>query len=536
VNIKLNNRKGIIALVTFLLVIVVILILIFAKPFGVNTRDRVIALLKGKPGRLQVKEGELQKLKNADLAAKYFEEHAGEEAVKKKDRKMLLQMLQYADSLGLDASDYHQKYLIDYNKNNSIANSNYESYEIENEVVFADAALSFLFDVVYGKDIQQIEFNGVDMQIDSAKVSGALKKLLDKRDWHEILDELEPKIAEYQLLKGHLNKMRHFVEDHPSIDSSVASLVDRNATVTKLQALGTIDENVKADSVTIGSLISGIKKFQLMVSVDTTGVLDKNSYALLNFPVAHRIEQVKTSLNYWRWTNRLKEKEFIFVNLPATTLRIVNRDSESDVQMRVIVGKPGTRTPSFTSYISKVITYPYWTVPYSIATKEILPKLKKSISYLEEQNIQVLDGKGKEIDPRTVNWNAVQPRNFPYTLRQSTGCDNALGVMKFDLNNPYSIYLHDTNRRDLFSNKNRFMSHGCVRVEEPFTLAQYVLGAAVDTNYLNQCLKTEKPKEFKLEKHFPVLMLYLTADITENGALRFYKDIYGYEKKLIKVS
>jgi murein L,D-transpeptidase YcbB/YkuD len=224
-----------------------------------------------------------------------------------------------------------------------------------------------------------------------------------------------------------------------------------------------------------------VKNFQKLVSIDTSGKLDKSTIAALNFPLEKRVEQIKESLNYWRWTGRVKEEEFILVNLPAARLQIVNRDSTHDMSMRVIVGKTGTQTPQFTSYVTSVITYPYWHVPYSIATKEMLPKIKRNPGYLAANELELLNNQGKVLDPYKINWSRVSPKNFKYKIRQSTGCDNALGVMKFDFNSPFSIYLHDTNRRDLFKNKDRFMSHGCVRVEKPMELAHYLLDEGLDS-------------------------------------------------------
>ena len=201
--------------------------------------------------------------------------------------------------------------------------------------------------------------------------------------------------------------------------------------------------------------------------------------------------------------------------------------------MKVIVGKLATQTPSFTSYITKVIAYPYWTVPFDIATKEMLPKIKKNIEYLENNNLQVINGKGVEMDATQLSWNKYSTKYFPYTIRQGTGCDNSLGVLKFDLNSPYSIYLHDTNAKGLFSQKNRFLSHGCVRVEKPMVLAEYVLQEGLDTSTiskLNKCMTDQKQQEFRLKKRIPVLILYMTADIDENGNLKFYNDVYGVEE------
>src|ERR1700733_9430646 len=116
---------------------------------------------------------------------------------------------------------------------------------------------------------------------------------------------------------------------------------------------------------------------------------------------------------------------------------------------------------------------------------------------------------------------------FPYNLSQGTGCDNSLGVLKFDLNSPYSIYLHDTDARGLFSQKNRFLSHGCVRLEKPMGLAEYVLKEGLDTTNLtrlNKDMVDQKQEEFRLKKRIPVLILYMTSDIDENGNLKFYND------------
>jgi len=279
-----------------------------------------------------------------------------------------------------------------------------------------------------------------------------------------------------------------------------------------------------------------VKDFQAMMSIDTTGALDAKTITQLNFPMTQRLDQLRESLNYWRWTGRLRDNEFILVNIPAAHLQIVRNDSTTELSMNVIVGKTTSQTPSFTAYINKVITYPYWTVPRDIAIKEMLPKILKSIDYLDNNNLQVINNKGKVIEPEKVEWSKLSKDYFPYTIRQSTGCDNSLGVLKFEISSPYSIYLHDTNRRDLFGKKDRFMSHGCIRLEKPMELAGYILGNALDstlTDSLNMCLKNQIPREIPLKKPFPVLIFYMPADIDEKGHLKFYNDVYGIEEKKV---
>ncbi len=516
-------------------------LIFFRKSIFADARERLTQLIKGK--KAVTVQGDTEAINSSEFLEKYFETYGYEtrwsdtSATHNIYRDMLIGMLQQADSLGLDRSDYHQDYILKFDSLLRVPGFNVSAFEEENELIFTDAAISFLYHVAYGKDIPQIEYNGVKYNIDSTRILNVFGGLMQHHNWQQTLDSIEPRTTQYKLLKGELNRMQAFVLAYPGIDSMVAAAntdTGKAVTIIKLKALGLIADTLSKDSVTDGDFKMALRSFQRMVSMDTTGVADAKTLAALNLPMQKRVQQLKQSLNYWRWTGRLNEKEFILVNIPAARLQIVNQDSLRDMSMRVIVGKKNTQTPSFTAYITRVITYPYWTVPFSIATKEMLPKIRKSIAYLDNNNLQVINGKGVEVDPKTVDWNRFSPKYFPYTLRQSTGCDNALGVLKFDLNSPFSVYLHDTNRRDLFGKKDRFMSHGCVRVEKPMELAQYVLSNGLDSATianLNQCVRDQKPTEFPLKKRFPVLILYMPADIDEDMHLRFYADVYDEAKK-----
>jgi len=523
--------------IIIVLAVVVTIDLLVKKPFFASAKDHLYELLHSKE-KVSVK-GDSEKIANRDFLFKYYDYFGYRplwtDSARQNDkyRDMLIEMLHHADSLGLDRKDYHEDYIKKFDSLSHLPNFDYAEFESENELIFTDGALTFLYNVAYGKEID-IGFNGVKYNIDSARILHVFKDLLVHGDWRKTLDSLEPKTSQYITLKTELNRMNSFVAGTPGLDTLQVSTQpsSRSVVASKLKAYGLLSDSVITDSVSDASLKAGIKRFQKMMSADTTGKLDDKTIAALNFPLTKRIKQIKESLNDWRWTGRLKEREFILVNIPAARLQIVKSDSSKDIGMKVIVGKLATQTPSFTSYITKVIAYPYWTVPFDIATKEMLPKIKKNIDYLDNNNLQVIDGKGNEMDATQLNWNKYSTHYFPYTIRQGTGCDNSLGVLKFDLNSPYSIYLHDTNAKGLFSQKNRFLSHGCVRLEKPMVLAQYVLQEGLDTSTiakLNQCMADHKQEEFKLKKRFPVLILYMTADIDENGNLKFYNDVYGVE-------
>ena len=235
------------------------------------------------------------------------------------------------------------------------------------------------------------------------------------------------------------------------------------------------------------------------------------------------IEQVQETLNSYRWQNRFLTDKRIIVNIPSATLQVIDREGNTLLNSRVIVGKPDTPTPIFTARVTGLVLYPYWNIPRSILIKEILPTVRKNpAATLEAMKLQVIDASGKVVDPSKVNW-SVAGSAFPYRLRQSTGCDNALGLLKFNVNNPYDVYLHDTNARSLFRKENRFLSHGCIRVEKPVELANLLLGySRFAPSYMTSCPVDATPKTIPLLQVVPVIITYKVVDIDEEGAVRVY--------------
>ena len=242
---------------------------------------------------------------------------------------------------------------------------------------------------------------------------------------------------------------------------------------------------------------------------------------------------IRQTLNFYRYINRFNPDQFVLVNIPAGELNVFNRTGERLLPMQVIAGKPDRRTPCMTTYIQSIVMYPYWNVPDNIAVEEMLPRMKRSMAYIANQNLQILDKQDHEVDPEKINWKRLSATNFPYRVRQASGCENSLGLLKFNLANPLAIYLHDTNTRDLFTQTtDRWRSHGCVRVQKPVELANLVLGDEVfDDEFMNKCLLNQKPQTLPIPKQFPVFITYNVADVDESGQLRFYKDVYGLDDK-----
>lgn len=248
--------------------------------------------------------------------------------------------------------------------------------------------------------------------------------------------------------------------------------------------------------------------------------------------LADSLRLIRQTLNFYRYINRFDPDKFVMVNIPSGELDVFDRSGRRLLPMKVIVGKKDKQTPCMTTYIRDIVAYPYWNVPQGIAIKEMLPKIRKDVAFLYNQNLEVLDKHNRPVDPEDIDWESLSETNFPYRIRQASGCENSLGLIKFDLANPLAIYLHDTNGRDMFTvTTDRWRSHGCVRVQKPVELANFVLGKQTfDAGFMNRCLIDQKPQTLPIPKPFPVFITYNIADVDTAGKLHFYNDVYNLSK------
>ncbi|WP_166648027.1 L,D-transpeptidase family protein [Hymenobacter sp. UV11] len=240
-----------------------------------------------------------------------------------------------------------------------------------------------------------------------------------------------------------------------------------------------------------------------------------------------RYEQAAVNLERWRWDALPPTPDYVLINIAACELLVVVPDSVPR-RYRVVVGKPTTPTPTLSSSIDHFTLAPDWHVPRSIATREMLPRLKRDASYLAQHKYALYDARGRLLDARSVNWAGVTARNFPYTVRQSAGCDNALGNIVFRFTNPYSVYVHDTPERQVFAQPYRALSHGCIRLQTPFELAAYLLrrgGQPVQLPSEAECARQPRPRDVQLRRPMPLFVRYATCT-AEGGHLRFLPDLY----------
>jgi murein L,D-transpeptidase YcbB/YkuD len=237
-----------------------------------------------------------------------------------------------------------------------------------------------------------------------------------------------------------------------------------------------------------------------------------------------KIKALRLSIAYYRWVHHFTFEKCIVVNIPSATLTCLEECSRA-LDMKVVVGKPSTKTPRFAAYCNQVILYPYWHVPRSIAVNDILPACKKNSATPNIMNLQVLNSNGRIVDPLSINWKRYGKSDFPYTFRQATGCSNALGVIKFNITDPFNVYLHDTNFKMAFNSKKRFLSHGCIRVEKPIELANYILPQPIDEAFVKSCVQDQKPTVKSLSP-VPVFVVYMLAEVDTWGNVIYYDDVY----------
>jgi murein L,D-transpeptidase YcbB/YkuD len=272
-----------------------------------------------------------------------------------------------------------------------------------------------------------------------------------------------------------------------------------------------------------------IKVAQRMFNLLADGILRETIRDEMNIPLKYRIEELKMALNTIRWFGATTTSStIVIVNIPSANL-LVYENGKVILESRVIVGKKSTPTSTLSSTITEVILYPYWVVPRKIAINELLPIIKRDIGYLDKNAIEVFNLQGKLMNPYRINWNSLSASYFPYVLRQSTGCDNSLGLVKLNFYNPFTTYLHDTPWKFLFSFNKRYFSHGCIRVEKAIELARVVLKdnqQAIDSVTEKGCLKDQLPISIQPSKAMPVFVLYQTAWVDSSATVSFHEDVY----------
>jgi L,D-transpeptidase YcbB len=267
------------------------------------------------------------------------------------------------------------------------------------------------------------------------------------------------------------------------------------------------------------SLSIAIQGYQKRHGLQPTGIVNDSVIQSLNVPVEQRIEQIVLNMNRMLWSPQLKDSNMIQVNIPDYYL-YVHADSGKAMTMPVVVGKQGSSTMMFNGDLNQIVFSPYWNIPESIVRDEIMPKMKADPNYLKKNNMEIVN----------------QKDSIP-VIRQLPGPKNALGRVKFLFPNNYDIYLHDTPDKNLFTRKDRALSHGCIRVQRPEELAQYLLRDQKDwtPERIRQAMNGSKEQVVKLNNPVPVAITYYTAWADRDGQLHFRDDVYQHDERTAKM-
>jgi murein L,D-transpeptidase YcbB/YkuD len=286
--------------------------------------------------------------------------------------------------------------------------------------------------------------------------------------------------------------------------------------------------NTGATATYSTDLQEAVKRFQRRHGVTDDGIVSAPVVAEMNVPIDRRISQITLNLERWRWLPRDLGERHIVVNIPEYRLEVWERN-QVPLAMRVVVGKQDTQTPIFNDVMTHLVFSPYWNVPPNIAEGETLPEILKDPGFLDRNSMEVLDSDGNLIDPRSID--LADPAR--YRFRQRPGAHNSLGLVKFMFPNQYNVYLHDTPTDSLFARASRSFSHGCVRLENPMALAEYVLRDQPEwtRERIEEAMNAEQERTVKLRSAIPVYLGYFTARVSADGIMQFRRDVYDIDRR-----
>ncbi len=340
------------------------------------------------------------------------------------------------------------------------------------------------------------------------------------------------------LLQNELNHYQNAVQQPwvPLTLESKLKLGKKNSSVPllrqRLQIAGDLNnENPNDNSIYDAQVAHAVKHFQYRHALEADGIIGKATLAELNIPPEQRIKTLQINLQRWSDLAKKLGNRFIIVNIPDFALYLFDQGNQV-MMMKTIVGKPDLQTPELNSRITRIIFNPYWHVPDKIAARDIIPKLRKDPYYLDDMHIKVYvkdSDHTEQVSGNDVDWQRTQGDDLSYEFRQEPGEDNALGVVKFEFPNSYSVYLHDTPVKTLFEQPYRALSHGCIRLENPLDLVNYLIQDNTEWNSdrIDTVIDSHQTTNIRIIKPIPIYITYITAWADENGVVNYRNDIYN---------
>jgi L,D-transpeptidase YcbB len=462
----------------------------------------------------------------------------------------LIVILEEAAEKALDSKDYDgERWAGRLSALNAAAGQN-ESELAKTDIALTVSAMRYVSDLHLGRVDPKTLHSDFDPERHKYDLAQFLRqRVMTASNVKEALQVVEPPFPGYKRTIGALHQYLQLANEEvpdplPAVTKPIEPGQNYQAVAklaTRLQFLGDLPAtNVARDSQTYaGDIVDAVKRFQQRHGLEADGKLGPQTIEELNRPMSFRLRQLQLSLERWRWLPDNFDQPPVLVNIPEFRLRAYDKEGNRVLSMRVVVGRAmRTETPVMEEDMKYVVFWPYWNVPPSILRGEIVPKISKDPGYLEKNNYEVASYSGEVVTDGLVSEETLaQLRAGKLMVRQKPGPKNALGLIKFIFPNTNNIYLHSTPSTGLFATSRRDFSHGCIRVEDPATLAEWVLrnNPGWTRAKIDAAFKDEKQQQVNLTKEIPVLILYGTAVVPENGTPEFFRDIYGFDKNLEKL-
>ncbi len=488
------------------------------------------------------------KLYLTDVVVAFYDKNDYRNVWSKKEKWMpladsMIDFIQSSKYYGLYPEDYHfneltaiRKKLID----DSLAKADAIIWT-KADLMLSDAFMKTAKDLKEGRLLpDSVSIVKKEKYIDSFFIE-SLDEAVRNNSIVNLFNSIEPANERYQSLKGlvknfvnSMDNVHYQFIDYPEKDSQ---LLIKNLQTRFLQAGITESDNADPDSIMFSE---EIKKYQASHKIKKDGKISSKLINSLNNFDVEKFKRIAITLDRYKLLPDTLPVRYVWVNLPGYYLELWDHDTIV-IHSKVIVGKPATPTPVLSSMISDMVTYPQWTIPESIIKKDILPGLKKDPGYLARKGFNLVDSKGDVVDPFTITWSKYS-NGIPWKIMQGSGDDNALGVLKFNFNNPYSVYLHDTNERYLFQNSVRDLSHGCVRVQKWEELAFYIARndslnktkeqqLAYNVDSIKTWLANKDRKRIIIKNRLPLYIEYFSCE-AKGDKIIFYEDMYSDDRAL----
>jgi murein L,D-transpeptidase YcbB/YkuD len=473
-----------------------------------------------------------------------------QEAKPTRRAREIIQELKNAENKGLRSEDY----------DGPLWNERLDSFErphrpSETALIRFDVALSvstmrYLSDLHIGRVNPHVLHFKLNVEDKSLDLSEYLRfAIADAQDVHAAIEAVEPQFPAYrrtiEALHTYLELARRDDGEVLPGTHEVIKPGDYYRGVPRLRKLLTLlgdfaraGREVAPQMTYEGKLVDAVKHFQERHGLEANGLIDVHTLEELNTPLSRRVVQLQLTLERWRWLPQDLPRPPIVVNIPEFRLHAVSGEHRVVFSMNVVVGRAyHHQTPVFASEIKSVIFRPYWNVPLEIQQAELLPEIERKPLYLAENAFEIVDTSGRIVDEGVITEDTKdQLRSGRFMLRQKPGPENSLGLLKFEMPNPYDVYLHATPATELFSRSRRDFSHGCIRVEDPIALAVWVLRDEPEwtAERVRSAMNGDETMRVNLSKPVPILVVYGTAVVREDGEVGFFKDIYGHDFALEK--